>query len=406
MKLPDVKDPFVWFLAAAVMLVLLFVVWVNVPTFDEELELGSSTQSGRQQATGADPLVSDKARSEKSARKPPRADPLSATTPGREKSAEEASRANPSRAVLRGREDTARAPAWANPQADVQRASQEQKQRNAEPDDRSEDPEGEQTDDESENLLDDQLDRNLWISGRVLNEVGEPLAGIGVMARAMRLFQLDEGSVIPPSLREQYTWSAANGSYRFDQLADGEYLVGIAATDQGSTAQIRVRAGVDFADLVVAQRVLYGVIRSTDGERLGGVRARPLISGAQSKLGNDDGGYELRLTLPGTRKCFIRFEREGYHTQQVEVGEADWRGGVRLPLDVTMEPVETLAVVTGSVQDLYGQPVAGESVHLYSSDRKKRYHAVTDQEGEFSIPRVQTADDYKFWMYPKGPYRD
>jgi hypothetical protein len=408
MKVPNRQDPFVWFLAAVALSVVLVVVWVNVPTSDEELEPAGSTRLSRQQAAGEDPPVSDTSRLwGQSAEEPPRADPVSDTTRRRERTAEEPPRADPNRVASLGREDTDRAAAGADPQTDEQRASQDQNQRNAEPENRSEEPAEEKTEEESENALEDQLDTNLWISGRVLNEVGEPLAGIGVIARALRLFQLDEGSVIPPSLREQYTWSGANGTYRFDQLADGEYLVGTAATDQGSTAQITVRAGVDFADLVVAQRVLYGVIRSTGGEPLGGVRARPLISGAQPKLSNEDGGYELRLTLPGTsRKVFIRFEREGYHTQQLEIGEADWSGGVSLPRDVAMEPVEALAVVTGNVQNVYGQPVAGESVHLYSPDRKKSYQAVTDQEGEFTIPRVQAAESYQFWMKPKGPYRD
>lgn len=389
MKVPNRKDPIAWFLAAAILFVVFLMVWVNVMTPDNELEPVSSPLPHRQQAGVSNSPVSD-------------------TTQRLIQPKEESHGADPIPVVLQEREDRPRASEGEDPQEDGQRASREPNERKAETNDRLKNPAEEQTDEESENLMEDELERTLRISGRVLNEVGEPLAGIEIIARATRLFQLVEGSIIPPSLRELHAWSGANGNYQFNQLADGEYLVGTAGTDQGSTAQIRVRAGVDFADLVVIQRILYGVIRSTGGERLVDVRVWPLISGAQPKLSYEDGGYELRLTLPGTRrKTLIRFEGEGYHTQQIEVGEADWDGNVSLARDIAMEPVDALAVVDGNVHDLSGQPVAGESVQLYSQERNRViYRAVTDQDGEFSIPRVQGAERYKLWVHPKGPYRD
>jgi hypothetical protein len=306
-------------------------------------------------------------------------------------------------------EDSSRGPTAADPQAGEQRGSQTTDQRNAELDDGLENPLGEQTDDPLEDQPDDQLDGYLSISGRVLDEAGEPLAGIELIARATRLFQLDEGTAIPPSLREQRTRTGVDGTYHFGQLPDGEFTIRTTATDEYSTAQITVRAGVDFADLVLPQLALrvHGVILDRGGEPLAGVRVLPAASGAQARRSDAGGRYELVFVLKGTTRGFsIRFEQAGYHAQQVQLDETHWREVKSLALDVAMEPVEVRAEVAGSLVSTAGEPVAGETVRLYSPRRKRSFSAVSDHAGAFSIGGVETADDYHLTVHPKGPYRD
>ena len=70
----------------------------------------------------------------------------------------------------------------------------------------------------------------------------------------------------------------------------------------------------------------------------------PAVSGAQARVSGVEGRYELALVLRGTtRGLVIRFEQAGYHAQQVQLDETDWRGVGSLALDVAMEPVEVRA---------------------------------------------------------------
>jgi hypothetical protein len=257
-----------------------------------------------------------------------------------------------------------------------------------------------------------ELERNLAISGRVLDDAGDPIGGIGLIATALRFFGVAEGTDMSPSDGQQQTVSNGYGTYGFYQLPDGEYAIRTVATEQYPSARITVRAGVDFADLVLVgldrSLQLSGVIASNLGEPLEGVQVTiPTVLGARGTYSDESGYYELSLAVKApTRTVGIRFRQDGYQVKQLPVATADSGGYDHMVLDVVMDPVTVLALVTGSVRSTAGTPVAGETVQLYSPGLKRRYNGVTGPEGNFQMSDVEPGDDYRLKIYPKGPYRD
>ncbi|MDH3673516.1 MAG: carboxypeptidase-like regulatory domain-containing protein [Gammaproteobacteria bacterium] len=251
----------------------------------------------------------------------------------------------------------------------------------------------------------------LAISGRVLDDAGEPIPGIELRLTAVRLFDGDEGTAVSLGAHEQFTLTGFDGLYTFGQLADGDYRIRSPATDYYAPAQIAARAGVSSADLVLAgQRALrvHGVVANTDGTPLAGVQVTPIVPRAGSVTTGQEGQYQLQLTLATTRGNYlVRFQHAGYREQRVPVRQADWVGQDTIRVDASLAPVETIAVVAGTVKSsTTGLPLAGEVVQLYSPRLKHRYRTATDQAGTFLMRDVETGQDYRLLIRPKGEYQD
>ncbi len=255
-----------------------------------------------------------------------------------------------------------------------------------------------------------QLNKQYAIGGRVLNRAGEALAGIELIATARRLFGLPPGMAIPPSERVHRAVSGADGGYQFQQVADGEYQIRTLANDGYAPAQITVRAGVDFADLVLAgQRVLQvtGKVANTLGEPLAGVQVTPRIIGARGAYTGEAGDYQLRLEMKeNAGSLSVSFQRDGYQQQRRQLNQPRWQGANVTTVDVVLAPVEALAAVAGQVRGTTDEPVAAATVQLYSPQRKRRYRAVTDDAGRFVLPEVEVSGDYQLVVQPQGGYRE
>jgi hypothetical protein len=75
-------------------------------------------------------------------------------------------------------------------------------------------------------------------------------------------------------------------------------------------------------------------------------------------------------------------------------------------LDVQLEAVLDRIVVSGTLRTERGDPIAGEKVHLVSSLLNTGYAAVSDLQGDFSIPGVEIGSDYQLWIQPRANYQD
>ena len=74
--------------------------------------------------------------------------------------------------------------------------------------------------------------------------------------------------------------------------------------------------------------------------------------------------------------------------------------------DVSLEPAGTPAAVDGVVTGSDGPPVARARVQLLSSRLARRYQALSDGEGRFSMAEVEESDDYRLWVRAAEGYRD
>ena len=251
----------------------------------------------------------------------------------------------------------------------------------------------------------------LSISGRVQNEKGRPLAGIAVLARAIRLFDADVEATDPAREAVQSASTDFDGYFLFRDIADGEYRIHTTAMDGFAPAQITVRAGVTSANLVLATQrevQIFGVVKSTDGTPLEAVQVinydvPPLFTET-----GPQGNYELAASLKTNDQFLpLYFKREGYRNQPVRLDPVDLDDEFDdILLDVSMEPLEGLTAVTGSLKDPNGHPIVGEVVRLQSSGLKTLYRGQSDMNGLFFFGGVEPGADYRLIVTPQGGYRD
>jgi protocatechuate 3,4-dioxygenase beta subunit len=253
---------------------------------------------------------------------------------------------------------------------------------------------------------------HLAISGRVLNRAGSPVPGIRVIAKASYLFDSDKGELTPVYKYQLEATSGYDGIYAFERLADGEYRISTEATEQYFQAQISVRAGVDFVDLILAgQRELrvHGLVSTAGGEPLAGVAVTPVMQSAPMVSSSKEGRYAFEMKLKDTaQNLVVRASKKGYKGKEVRLDTSQPDAGDNLELNIVMEPDDdgALAEVRGRVTGPEGDPVAGQRIGLLSAKARQNYRATTDADGRFVIRRVVPGDDYMLSINTVAAYKD
>lgn len=260
-------------------------------------------------------------------------------------------------------------------------------------------------------------DATRTISGKVLDQSGQPIPGAAVSATVKRFFGTSrEDNEAPrtgdPGTVYKYNFvSREDGSYAFTGLADGEYLLK-AAYERYLPARITVRSGVRDVNLVMARpdfRYIQGVVTNQSGHALAGVKVLPNLPSARMSESNDAGLYEAELPLiedAAPESLFVRFKLEGYRDRLVRIGENDWNDLNQARFDIAMQPVNDVAAVAGTIRSNSGSPVSGQTVTLHSTILGNRYTTVTDSTGSFLIENIDLGDDYGITVRPRGGYKD
>jgi len=253
---------------------------------------------------------------------------------------------------------------------------------------------------------------DLAISGRVLTRSGTPVPGIQVTAKATHLFDEGRRKPIPPGARQRRATSGYDGTYAFENLANGEYQVSTVATGRYARTLIQVRAGVDFADLIVTGQQdlrVRGMVTTVAGEPLARVVLRPAVQAATEVTTNKEGRYAFEVKLlDNAQSLAVRASREGYEDKEVRLDTGQPGDANVLELNIVMEP-ETdtvLTVITGTVKGPGGGPVSGQRIELYSAKVRQNYRATTDADGKFVIGNVELGDDYRLSINAADAYKD
>ncbi len=249
--------------------------------------------------------------------------------------------------------------------------------------------------DRTDDFLDNRATHS--ISGRVLDDQGRPLGGIEIIAAASRLFGNWPSDVAPTAQMRHRARSDPGGRYRFDALPDGEYRIQTVPTSRYPSSQIAVRAGVDFADLVlVGQRQvrISGSVTSVAMGPVEGVLVVPTIPGERGSYSRADGTFELAVTMKQSARGFaVRAQHVDYREQQLTFRDRDFETDTMF-LDIVLEPIAALTVVTGSLTGSDGVPATGRFLQLRSSLTRQIYTSSTDTDGRFTLVGVETSDDY------------
>lgn len=247
------------------------------------------------------------------------------------------------------------------------------------------------------------------ISGWVLDQNGETVAGMEVTASARRLAQ---ARAIDGSLGGTGSATTDEAGYFFlADLPDGEYLLETEATDSYQHARAVVRTGTSSAVLTVrgnagAPVTIHGWVTDDLGQPLAGVRVAATDEGGATTTDNA-GAFELTLMVDErARTRSIRFTKQDYRMETLDIQQSRLREVAEWPLDAQLEPVGPGAPIQGTVTDEDGNPVAGARVRLSSQRVQRSYLATSAGDGRFAIDDVEISDDYRIWVLPKAGYRD
>jgi hypothetical protein len=246
------------------------------------------------------------------------------------------------------------------------------------------------------------------IAGSVLERSGAPAAGLQVTLKVRRLFA-PRGAAAPG---EQKTVTNERGAFAFGALPDGEYELRTEKNERYESASALVRAGTESTVLVVdadsgASVSVHGVIESTAGGPVQGVRIEVVGQASLNTLSDARGGYALRVPASARlQRGALRFRHSRYREQRLSIADGMALSDYEVVANVRLEPASAGVSVTGVVTSPDGTPVPRALVQLDSAAQGRGYRAITDQAGHFAIGSVDASADYRLWVRPQASFKD
>jgi len=245
------------------------------------------------------------------------------------------------------------------------------------------------------------------ISGRVLTAEGVGLGGITIVAAPERLAA---GREAEAGTLRFWTVTDSLGAYSLDGIPDGEYSVRSRSSGAYPSARTSVRAGVDYADLVVSPnvaRVAEGRVLDATGKPLEGVTVLPVLPGQPSVLTGEDGRFRVPVWLKPTVNSFaLRFQLPGFLEQTATFEVPADKAAIPPAMKVVMQPVEAWTSVKGRVYSDSGEPLAGRTIELRPKSSPRSYKAMTDGQGHFAFPVVESPADYRLMVAGGTDHKD
>lgn len=244
----------------------------------------------------------------------------------------------------------------------------------------------------------------LAISGAVLDDSGEPLPDILVMAQPTLHSGTNQSS---SGTAEQVTDRL--GAFIFDKLAQGEYELRVAENEIYYPASLRVRAGVSNAEIVL-QRIrsvrVYGIITDDVGNPIQGVKVRAL--GKRLKVYSDvSGAYEIQTgpSKPGQAPV-LDFSMKDYQDSRHRVEGAlnSKVEEVQLNVELEWESRASRVTVSGQVTGPTGDPVGGARLWLSASGFQSYDTTRSNALGEYQFKSVKKGDTYTLGVEPDKEY--
>jgi hypothetical protein len=245
------------------------------------------------------------------------------------------------------------------------------------------------------------------ISGHVLTGGGVGLSGIAVIASPEQLRGERPGE--SGTLRFQ-TATDGLGAYALEGLPDGSYSIRSAGQGPYQSAKISVRAGVDYADLVVSQdskTTVEGQVVNAYGDPLEGVTVLPDLLGQPSVMTDGDGRFRLVVALkPKVRSLTLRLQRPGYTEQSRKIHRSDLDGMSDAPVKLVMRPVESWTSLSGIVYSDSGDPLGGRAIELRLHSSQRTYSATTDLTGQYTFPFLESPATYRLIVLAGSGHKD
>ncbi len=245
---------------------------------------------------------------------------------------------------------------------------------------------------------------DLIISGRVLDQNGQRLSGIEIVARPLGQRGLASADI------NIETRSNSEGQYTIEGLLPGDYEVSTLEKAGYPSARKTFRAGVDSADLVLFGGTtvqIHGRVTDARGSALAEVEVSPGGQHAARVWTDADGDYRTQLTVTNPEASHtVVFRLAGYHEERVNLTTKELAGADEHRADVTLRTQGGTAAVSGTLRSRRGDPVAGETVQLQSAALGTRYTATSGADGAFVMGAVEPGSDYRVTVHPRGAYEN
>ncbi|MDH3916071.1 MAG: carboxypeptidase-like regulatory domain-containing protein [Chromatiales bacterium] len=244
----------------------------------------------------------------------------------------------------------------------------------------------------------------LIISGRVLDQNGQRLSGIEIVARPLAQRGLGSADI------NIETRTNSEGHYTIEGLLPGDYEVSTLEKAGYPSARKTFRAGVDSADLVLFGSTtvqLHGRVTDARGSALAEVEVSPGGRNTARVWTDADGAYRTQLTVTNPEASHtVVFRLAGYHEERVNLTARELAGAAEHRADVTLRSQGETAAVSGTLRSPRGDPVAGETVQLQSAALDTRYTATSGADGAFTMGAVEPGSDYRVTVHPRGAYEN
>jgi hypothetical protein len=237
------------------------------------------------------------------------------------------------------------------------------------------------------------------ISGRVMDDQGEPVAGAAVVATQQPDGRGKAGG-------EQFSTSAAaDGWFTFTRLPSGEYIISARDTVSATSSNsVRAGTGTPLVDLMIPllnEVLLFGAVTDATQQPVAGARV-VLAPSAISTSTDELGVYLLAARLRNQQSYQLIAEHDGYADARVPLPLEDWRQTPEWQLDVQLERQQQ-TTVTGLLLDEDAAAVSDENLYLQS--QRNTYQARSDAVGGFSFNAVAPGPDYRLTVAPSRGYK-
>lgn len=257
----------------------------------------------------------------------------------------------------------------------------------------------------SDDNLPPELQSNIQISGHVIDDSGGLIKSLPL---TLTLLQASAENTARFGTSTRNVRSNEQGFYAFLNLVEGDYRVCTVESSVYKQVCQNPRAphlSADFLIRATANGRVFGVVKDAQGRPLRDVSISASPNQKNRAVTDEAGEYSLLMTVSKNLSYQIYLDKKEYKRERIAIKGAELLGNKELNVQLNSDQLSGFEV-SGVVRDQSGNPINGRAVSLYSPGLKLTHplRGTSNQNGEFIIPYVQAAKDYRLSVNTRGGY--
>lgn len=264
---------------------------------------------------------------------------------------------------------------------------------------------GDSDEKENDDKNGEEINSNIHISGHVLDDAGELIVGLPLTLKLSHATAEDTARFGSRTLN---TKSNDKGVYAFLNLVEGDYRVCTVEANGYKPACQNPRAphlAADFTLRATLNGRVEGMVKDSQGRPLSEVSISATPNQKNRALTDEKGRFNLPMTVNGNLTYQIYLSKKDYKRERIAVKGAEILKTKTLDAELMLARNSGFEV-RGVVRDQSGNPVSGRMVTLHSPTVKvsNPLRGTSSKNGEFVIPFVEAAQDYRLNVNTRGGY--